>query len=292
MSNAPATARHRLWFPLAKVFREVHELCVQTRAAELVQQKKLAQQAGLEQMLTRLSLIPEFAGRARFQEAEQLSTDVRFQAAHADGPDIVQLRAALRKRLNWLKSQLSEVLTEREVYYCLFPIVIYTDELVHEATRGIAAKWESLQSELYDIDNGGELFYTVIDALLRKDDTHPLIFELFYFCLKDGFVGMYEGNAGKVQEHLERLSARIPIVQPQHPLELSAGSVPLVPFPWQYYVYAVGAALVFYMGLWSFARYEIQGQEEQFDQSQLALEEATSTKPTKQPQQAKEAEKP
>jgi type IV/VI secretion system ImpK/VasF family protein len=243
----------------------VHDLCVQTRAAELVQQRRLAQAAGLEQMLTRLSQIPEYAGRSRFSEAEELSTNTQFQADHPDGPDIVQLRASLRKRLNWLKSQLSEVMTEREVYYGLFPIVIYTDELVHYATRGIADKWESLQSELYDIDNGGELFYTVIDTLLRKDDTHPLIFELFYFCLKDGFVGMYEGNAGKLQEYQDRLSARIPIERPAQSLELSAGAVGLVPFPWRFYVYAVGAAAIACLALWGWAHYEINAEEDPFE---------------------------
>lgn len=258
-------SRHALWFPLAKVFGEVHDLCVQTRAAELVQQRRLAQAAGLEQMLTRLSKIPEYAGRARFSEAEQLSTNAQFQAEHPDGPDIVQLRASLRKRLNWLKSQLSEVMTEREVYYGLFPIVIYTDELVHYATRGIADKWESLQSELYDIDNGGELFYTVVDTLLRKDDTHPLIFELFYFCLKDGFVGMYEGNAGKLQEYQDRLSARIPIERPAPPLEIAAGAVGLVAFPLRFYVYALGAAAMACLALWGWARYEINAQEDPFE---------------------------
>ena len=43
------------------------------------------------------------------------------------------------------------------------------------------------QKELFNIDNGGELFFGAVDALLQRDETLPLIFESFSSAFKTAF---------------------------------------------------------------------------------------------------------
>lgn len=241
-------ASGRLWFHIEKIFSEIERLCSEARAAELLLVERLKEpENGLLPDAPRTSIVLASATE-RFREATNLVRDPRFRELHPEGADVVQLRAEIRQRLLWLKARLAESLTERESYYCLLPIVVYADELVFAATDQRRISYLPLQSELYNFDNGGEIFYTIIEDLLRKEDTLPLVFEIFYFCLNDGFVGQYDGNPHKREEYKNRLAFRIPVTLPQKPPQLLPGDervVRLIPFPTWYYV---GAAAVVLLG--------------------------------------------
>lgn len=236
-----------LWIPIETAFSEIESLCIEARAAELALQQKLEEASLVRAMATgRVSreapaVVESDPRQAR---ASELSRDLAFREAHAAGANYVEMRAKIRKRLQWLKGKLAEVLTEHEVHHVLFPLVVYSDELVTSIARGKASKWEPLQSELYEIDNGGELFFTIIDDHLRKSETHPIIFEVSYFCLSDGFVGMYESDARKIEEYKTRLAERIPLQPVDSVAEAPAGAIELVPFPWRYYAVAAAAIVV------------------------------------------------
>jgi type IV/VI secretion system ImpK/VasF family protein len=244
-----------LWLSIDLAFSEIEQLCVEARAAQMaldirrVEAELLRSVAGgrVESRRPQPELNRE--GDVRVALAAELSRDLAFRDAHPEGPNLVELRAKLRKRLQWLKSKLSEALTEHEVHYVLLPFVIYIDELVTSVTRGQAARWEPLQSELYEIDNGGELFFTILDDHLRKSETHPIIFQMFYFCLSDGFVGMCESDPRKIDEYKARLAERIPLlpVSEQPPERAHGHFVELVPFPWQVYAWAVAAIVAGWM---------------------------------------------
>lgn len=247
-----------LWFHIETAFAEVFELCIQARAAEL----------GAYQMREEAKLLKSFArgGRSfddeetapqkdpKYARAAELAKDLAFREAHPNGADLVDLRAKLRKRLTWLKSKFSEILADHEVYYTLFPIVVYCDELVNSVTHGAISRWEPLQSELYEVDNGGEVFYSILDDRLRQEETSPIVFEVFYFCLKDGFVGMYQGDRKKIDEYMARLAERArlkPTVDdaPRH----EPASVDLVDFPYRYYVIAAAGVVASYVAFHLFA---------------------------------------
>jgi type IV/VI secretion system ImpK/VasF family protein len=132
----------------------------------------------------------------------------------------------------------------------LFPIVVYVDELVATATRGAVMRWERLQSELYEIENGGELFYQILDERLKQQETHPLVLEAFYFCLLDGFTGMYLAGSRKIEEYKSALISRIPQPEIRFPLTPARRAQPeLVAFPWQYYAIAAATVVVVYLVL-------------------------------------------
>lgn len=213
----------RLWFEIANVFSDIQRLCQEAKAAELLAQEK----------------------KKSLQEAASQPGLPAPQEEHPVGVDIVALRAELRSRLVKLKTKLAETLTEREVYYALFPLVVYSDELAQSATHGRAGAWPALQHELYEIDNGGELFYSSIDILLKREETSPLIFEVFYLCLSDGFLGQYVNAPEKIGDYKARLAARIPVASPTEKSEGKGQERPveLLEFPKWYYLAAAAAVL-------------------------------------------------
>lgn len=237
----------RLWFHIERVFSQIESMCAEARAADLLKKRREEdEEAGILLGAPRKSIIFDEA-KERFPQAQDLLRDATFRETHAQGADLVALRGEIRKRLVWLKARLAEVLTEREVYYSLFPLVIYADELVFAVADDRAATYEPLQSELYGIDNGGELFYTIIEDLLRKEETLPIIFEIFYFCLSDGFLGLYENDPPKREEYKNRLAFRIPVTLPPKVSGVDRvleHTVRLVPFPKGYYIGAAVAVVV------------------------------------------------
>ena len=238
-----------LWFHIETAFAEVDDLCVTARAAQLAVRRS-QNEARMAKSFGRGRGGEEDEGEdtdPRFARAAQLAKDLAFREAHPEGADLVELRARLRKRLTWLKARLAEALSDHDVYHALFPIVVYTDELVMGVTRGGASRWEPLQSELYDVANGGELFYSILEDRLREDETHPLIIEIFFFCLSDGFLGMFQSDPKKIDEYKARLAERIRL-NPTGVVEANEPSlVELVRFPWQYYAIAASAVVLGYL---------------------------------------------
>lgn len=246
-----------LWLAFDEAFSEIERLCVDARAAQLALHRSQEEAALLKGLgaarVSRTAPSSQPPANARDARAADLARDLAFYEAHAAGPDLVALRAGIRERLQWLKSELAEVLTEHELHYVLLPLVIYIDELVTSITRGEASRWEPLQSELYDIENGGELFYSLMEDHLKKSDTHPFVFQVFYFCLSDGFVGMAERDLRKIEQAKAVLAARIPLVPPaKGPEQTRDQPIELVKFPLRYYVWAAVAMLASWAAL-SFA---------------------------------------
>jgi type IV/VI secretion system ImpK/VasF family protein len=182
----------------------------------------------------------------RYPRSVDLAKDLAFREAHPNGADLVKMREGLRKLLDTLRKELARTLSEHEVYSVLVPIVVYADEIARVVTRGSVQIWEPLQSETFNIENGGELFYWQIDERLRHQATHPLVFEVFYFCLNDGFVGMYQGDPRKVDEYKDQLKRRITTKPIPTAPRKERVAPKIVKLPWQYYAGAAALTLVTY----------------------------------------------
>lgn len=246
-----------LWLSFDRAFSEIEQLCVEARGAQLALHKRKQEAALLRSLAAANVSVPALPSdtRADVREARasDLARDLAFCETHAEGPNLVALRSGIRERLQWLKGELAEVLTEHELHYVLLPLVIYIDELVTSITRGEASRWEPLQSELYDVENGGELFYALMQDHLRKSDTHPFVFQIFYFCLSDGFVGAAERDLRKIEQCKSLLAARIPLAPaPAGPDQVREQPIELVGFPYRYYAWAAVAMIASWAAL-SFA---------------------------------------
>ena len=128
--HVPMASTTALWFHIETAFAEFEELCVQARAAELSVQKQKEERARRR---------GSFGGRAydddqtqpiqdgRFPRAQDLAKDLAFREAHSKGADLVEMARALPESASsWLKARFAEALSDHEVYYALFPIVVYS----------------------------------------------------------------------------------------------------------------------------------------------------------------------
>ena len=152
-----------------------------------------------------------FADMDRGILAFKQAGDVDGQAV-IENPDtnILQVRDTVRKKLDQLRVDLSEFLTDQESYYVLFAIVIYIDEDIQINVLDKAQmSWPLLQKELFDIDDGGNLFYDTLDHILRKPEVSLFVFEVYYFCLKHGFQGRYITDPVKIADYKKSLEQKL-----------------------------------------------------------------------------------
>lgn len=179
--------------------------------------------------------------------------------AAVEALDLVALRAALRMQLESLRSAVTEQYSARDAHFVLFPLVAHCDELVKTLVLDLdRQKWPLLQQELYGIDNAGDVFFELLDSLLSKPETLPLVYEAYYFCLNDGFRGRHDGN----QEALADYRAKLKIgIEQAHGFSVVLPAVPAtMPYHprfriprYAYYGAAVAVLIVCYLLLKSLA---------------------------------------
>jgi len=157
---------------------------------------------------------------------------------------IVRIRTDIRTHLEYLRVELAETLTEREAYLVLFPVVIYFDEMVQLKYLKTGQAWPTLQRELYQIDDGGVIFYETLDDILRKPDTLPFVYEIFYFCMNHGFKGKYNDDPVKITEYKNKLKSKMPVVNPAKTETFSDDFLKIRTFGTPVWFYA-GAAAIF-----------------------------------------------
>ena len=142
--------------------------------------------------------------------AASLSMMEADEGAGLASDDLVAIRSELRTQLDFLKATLSEQYSERDTYLILFPIVAQIDEVVLSHYLGrVHSGWPSLQKELFQIDNAGEVFYEILDDILLKPQTPLFIFEVYYFCLNYGFRGRYQDNPVKIKTYMKNISVKL-----------------------------------------------------------------------------------
>lgn len=127
-----------------------------------------------------------------------------------DPGTLSKLNTELRTKLDGLRDNLNRELTENETYLVMFPLVLLCDEMVMTRLRKEQqTSWPLLQSELFQINYGGDVFYDFVDERLEKPDTPSIVFEVLYFCLAAGFVGKFGESGGKVQRYRTLLSEQL-----------------------------------------------------------------------------------
>jgi len=188
--------------------------------------------------------------------------------------DVVGARSEIRTQLDFLRAKLAETLAERDCYLVLFPIVAYFDE--HVQTRYLddnQLSWPPLQKELFQIDDAGELFYETVDDLLRKPQTIPFIYEVYYFCLNQGFQGKYVDNPVKISEYMKKLRGKIPVVDLSRVQSASeeTGQIRLVGSAIWYYLASAAVLVLCYLLLVVFARHwDVGSAGQEIERSKLS----------------------
>lgn len=163
--------------------------------------------------------------------------------------ELLLARSELRKELDTVRTRLANRLNERDAYLVLFAIVAHFDELVQmRFLKGDKLSWPTLQRELFQVDDAGEIFYETLDDILMKPQTLPFVLEVYYLCLSDGFQGRYDRNPARIREYMERLQQRIPFTVPEPVAhkETELVEIETKRSPAVYYVWAFAILLAFY----------------------------------------------
>ena len=130
--------------------------------------------------------------------------------------ELAKLHDGLVEELGVLRQKLNERFDQKTSYQLLFALAITMDERVLYRHPNAPVRWEPLQNVFFDVSEGGSLFYKWLENLLVEPATHPFVFELYTYCLRSGFRGIYSESPEKVDTILARLDAHL--VYPKTPL--------------------------------------------------------------------------
>ena len=124
--------------------------------------------------------------------------------------DLVEFRSKLRIELEALRELLIAQYSERDAYLVLFPLIAHCDEFIRKSlVNSDQLNWPSFQEEFYKIGDAGDVFYDLLDDLLAKPETLPLVYEIYLFCLRDGFLGRYSVYPQTIIEYIKKLTNHI-----------------------------------------------------------------------------------
>lgn len=159
-----------------------------------------------------------------------------------DQERLTRLREALRGRMATLWAALDGEAGFERIRRTL---VIHVDEQVmHLLPEYLRLAWPLLQTEVTRSTFGGREFFAAIDEALHDPRTPALVFEVDYYCLSHGFVGMFGADTTRLADYKARLAERIP-----HPDAVVAAAdvdseVLPEPWPlWRYHALALAAVV-------------------------------------------------
>lgn len=152
-------------------------------------------------------------------------TSVRLPTPEED--DLLHaLREETRAYLDGLRDQMSNV---PEIERLMLALILYFDErIMGQLPDTSRHRWEPLQIDWIGSSHGGIEFYRILDRLAQDAQTPAILFEVFYYCLNNGFVGRYGGNQDGVEAYKRYLRSRI---APPTPDVASARDTPARPGP-------------------------------------------------------------
>lgn len=156
---------------------------------------------------------------ANHRETSELISAVAPEAAASDldglrpllaKHDMETLHGQLRQTLARTSAKLGTLLDSNELKQILFLLSIAIDEKVQRRLAPEEApRWPLLQRALFDVHDGGDLFYDMVDDLFPRSDTPDLVFEVCCFCLSDGFIGRFGRNRQLLDDYKQKVGSRI-----------------------------------------------------------------------------------
>ncbi len=135
------------------------------------------------------------------------ATGTAESLGEADSAALSELHVTVRGHLSRLREQLAY---EPSCDHIILLLVLYIDErIMHRLSDAQRLRWPPLQREWLGASYGGDEFYRILDRALESAQTSSTIFEIFYYCLANGFVGRYAGRSDIIDTYLARLRERV-----------------------------------------------------------------------------------
>lgn len=157
---------------------------------------------------------------------------------------LIHLRDDLLDQVASLENGLAAEVGEETAKDAVRPLVFLLDDQMLARLSDAEETVPLLQTKRYQFSNGGERFFSLADAALGHDDTQPMIFELYLFCLKAGFGGRYGDQPAQLRKYEEKLAKRIPMPKAgPSPAVPAAPPPPIYEFPLRYYLWTAAAVV-------------------------------------------------
>ncbi|WP_158006879.1 DotU family type IV/VI secretion system protein [Piscirickettsia litoralis] len=92
-------------------------------------------------------------------------------------------------------------------YLIAFALTVYLDEYVNlKVGYKEGEAWELVQREMFDLDTGGNYFYKALNHIVSNKYYPKIVYQVYYFILKDGFMGeMVNHNSNVARDYLIQL---------------------------------------------------------------------------------------
>lgn len=218
-----------------------------------------------------------------------LMTLPTLRTASAPG-DVSRLRARLLDLVKDFDSACSsQAVPEEQRHLARYALCTVLDEAVQRTPWGGTSNWaqQSLLIHFFRENWGGEKFFQILDKMMQSPARFTPLLELFYVCLALGFMGRYllTDAAGRqaISELRERLHQQITQSRPQPERRLSQRwqgvSVEARRFKgFLAFWLAVGAALLFCLGLYAFYAFTLSGARQSLSLEQLSLKPTLPTR--------------
>ncbi|WP_133470991.1 DotU family type IV/VI secretion system protein [Paraglaciecola marina] len=156
-------------------------------------------------------------------ELETLNLDNLTEQANDFSPFITELETIFSA----CQTAISQHLDEAELTYVVEALIFQCDETIltqklvtktcesqHAETLNHlpflpCSKWVTLQKHLLDCRTGGERFFENLEQILATENKYPFALEVYYFCLKQGFVGRYNQQSEPITEYMRHCTKAI-----------------------------------------------------------------------------------
>lgn len=161
---------------------------------------------------------------------------------------ITAARDNINRLVDQLRISFEQSLDKQHATQILFAVVAFLDEQIqsHLLEKG-QGNWVPLQKDLYGAYNAGSLFYDTIDKIVEDPHVPEIVYCVFYFILKRGFLGKYRDSKTHIAKYLEILRDKISIEKPsQQPKDqnLHEWHMKKKIKPWHYYIGASAVSLL------------------------------------------------
>ena len=126
--------------------------------------------------------------------------------------DLFPIYQEIEKNILECQQNIKSMVSEKELKYLICALIFHCDETVLTkkiADHSIPVKnfeWPSLQRKMINCRDGGERFFNYLDKLLQHSRDYKMAIEVYFFCLKRGFLGCYFNHPEQIQNYLNRCS--------------------------------------------------------------------------------------
>lgn len=156
---------------------------------------------------------------------------------------LAELSSRVRERIYGLDQTLASERGREEVIKAL---ALYFDErIMVRLPEYLRLGWPLLQTAYTGATTGGDDFYRFVSELRARPTTPSLVFEVYYFCLENGFVGRYANDLASIERYQQWIREAIELPRvPTDSADTAEVSVRTSKAVAGWVVYAVSLAVV------------------------------------------------